>query len=115
MHQWLWQADRKFDFLDDRTYWKTINREKDFNIIHHLASEVTMKNLWKSLALVGVGVLDIVGIMLIAKAARHRRQAGRYEKLAKSIEEKLVTSKDALDKATAYVQSVFEQIKNVKI
>ena len=74
-----------------------------------------MNNLWKVLALAGVVVLDIVGIMLIAKAARHRRHAGRYEKLAKSIAEKLVASKDALDKATAHVQSVFEQIKNVKI
>ena len=87
----------------------------DFNIIHQLTSEVTMNNHWKGPALVGVGVLNIAGIALIVMAARHHHHAGRYGKLVKRIDEKLAVSRDALDKATAYVQNVFEQIKNVKI
>lgn len=73
--------------------------------------KVPMKNLWKDLMLVGIGV---AGVVLMVKAARQRGHSGRYENMGKSIDEKIRESKEALEKATAHVHGVFEQIRNLK-
>ena len=86
--------------------------EKQFGIIHQLASEETMNTMRKCLVMSGVGVIWVVGILLMVKAVRPRTPAGRYEKVGKGIDERLSESMAALNKATAQVQSVFEHIKN---
>jgi hypothetical protein len=63
---------------------------------------------------VRVVAMGVVGILLMANAARHRRHAGMCEKAGKGIDERLSESKTALEKATAHVQGVFEHIKNRK-
>ncbi|MBN1128276.1 MAG: hypothetical protein JXA71_04785 [Chitinispirillaceae bacterium] len=74
-----------------------------------------MKNLWKDLTLVGAGVTGGVAVALMVKAAQQRNHPGRYENLGKSVDEKIRESKDALEKATAHVYGVFEQIRNLKV
>jgi hypothetical protein len=86
-------------------------REKQVDLVHHTASEETMNNMWKCLAISG-GAMGVVGILLMVKAARHH--TGTYEKVGKDFDESLKESKAALDKATAHVKNVFERIKNRK-
>jgi hypothetical protein len=83
-------------------------------LIHHVTNEETMDNMQKCVVISGVGAMGVVGIILMAKAARHPHNTGRYEKVGKGIDQRLRESKAALDKATAHVQSVFEHITNRK-
>jgi len=89
-------------------------RENQFHIINNVTMEETMNNMEKCLVVSGAGILGVVGIMLMVKGTRHRHQTGRYEKVGTDIDEKLRESREAFDKATAHVQSVFEHIKNRK-
>jgi hypothetical protein len=73
-----------------------------------------MDKILKYLVTGGVVVMGVVGILLMVKASRHMHHAGMCEKAGKGIDERLTESKAALDKATAHVQSVFENIKNRK-
>ena len=69
-----------------------------------------MDTMRKYLIISGAGIIGI-GILLMIKASHHH-DTGMCESVGKSLDEKLRDSKDALDKASAHVQSVFEQIKN---
>ena len=73
-----------------------------------------MDKMHKNAVLAGLIAAGLGSVMLIAKTARHRHPTGMYEKVGKSIDERLRESKEALDRATARVQSVFEHIKNRK-
>jgi len=68
----------------------------------------TMK---KCLAIVGMGIMGVIGVLVMSKSRHH---SGKYEKVGQNIDETLMESKDALDKASAHVQSVFEHMKNRK-
>lgn len=69
-----------------------------------------MDAIRKCLVITGAGIIGI-GILLMIKAT-HRHETGLCENVGKNIDEKMRESKDALDKASAHVQSVFEQIKS---
>ena len=69
-----------------------------------------MDTIRKCLLISGMGAMWIVGILLMVRVTRSRHNAGMYEKARKEIDERLRESKAALDKATAYVQSVFKHI-----
>jgi hypothetical protein len=89
-------------------------QKKQFNIINQAESEETMNSIRKCLVILGMGVTGWFGILLMVKAVRSKRHTGMYEKVGKGIDERLSESKAALNKATAHVQSIFEQIKNRK-
>jgi hypothetical protein len=73
-----------------------------------------MDTMRKFAGLSGVLAVGAAGLMLIVKAAQHRQHTGMYEKVGKGIDDRLKESKEALEKATAHVQSVFEHIKHRK-
>jgi hypothetical protein len=56
-------------------------------IIHHEANEETMNNIWKCLAISGMGAMGVAGILLMVKAARNRHHTGTYEKVGKDFDE----------------------------
>jgi hypothetical protein len=73
-----------------------------------------MDTLRKNLFLYGAGALGIISIVLFVKHLLHHHDALKLEAAGKGIDEKLRESLAALDKATANVQQVFENIKHLK-
>ena len=73
-----------------------------------------MCTMQKCLVVFGMGVIGVIGVLLMSKTRQHAHHTGMYEKAGQGIDEKLMESKVALDKASAHVQSVFEHMKNRK-
>jgi hypothetical protein len=68
----------------------------------------------KRLIVSGLGAISVIGVLILVKTTLHRHHSGMYEKVGKSIAEKLKESKAALDMATTHVQGVFDRIRNLK-
>ena len=73
-----------------------------------------MDKMGKSLPMLGLGLVAVIGTIILVKATRCGHHAGVCEKMGKGIDERLMESKNALEKATDHIQTVFEHIKNRK-
>lgn len=73
-----------------------------------------MDTIRKSLFQSGAGALGVLGAVLLFKYLLHHHNAIQFEKAGKRIDEKLHGSMEALDKATANVRQIFENIKGMK-
>ncbi len=73
-----------------------------------------MNKILKYAMLCTAGIMGAIGLIIVIKSARPEHRMGLAEKMGKGIDERLRESKDALDTATARVQSIFETIKNGK-
>lgn len=72
-----------------------------------------MDTIRKSLFLSGAAALGVFGIVLLFKYILHHNTI-KFEATGKGIDQKLHDSMEALDKATANVQQIFENIKHLK-
>ena len=74
-----------------------------------------MKTLHNYLTISIFGAIASAGAVLMIEAARNRHHTGTCEKLGKTIDEKLVASRKAIDNATARIHRTVERITNRKI
>jgi hypothetical protein len=66
----------------------------------------------KKCVISGLSIVAIVCVVLIVKARQPNK--GRYENVGKLVDKKMKKLMWVLEKTTAHVQSVFEQIKRIK-
>jgi hypothetical protein len=82
--------------------------------IHNSENEGTMITINKFLLLSALEAITVFFILIAFKTVRQQHPTGMGEKTGRGIDKRLKESKEALDKAAAHVQSVFEHITNHK-